>query len=81
MAETNKIPSSTWTAFKKRADPASVSLAVALFVIAFYMSWSCNGSLGAAPRLGYAAFAGFFGLVYVPYALLFKYQKCSTIWK
>ena len=72
---------STWESFKKRADRTSVALTIALFVVAFYMSWACNGSLGAAPRLGYAALAGFFGLVYVPYALLFKYQKCSTVWK
>lgn len=75
-----KITDSTWAAFKKRADPKSVALALALFVVAFYMSWACNGSLGTAPRVGYAFLAGFFGLVYVPYALLFKYKSCSAKW-
>lgn len=72
---------SSWDAFKKRADPTAVALTLALFVIAFYMSWACNGSLGAAPRTGYALLAGTFGLFYVPYALLFKYRSCSAVWK
>ena len=76
-----KTTDSSWNAFKKRADPTSIALGLALFVVAFYMSWACNGSLGTAPRVGYAVFAGLFGLFYVPYALLFKYKECSTVWK
>lgn len=76
----NRIKFNAWEAFKKRADSKSIALALALFIVAFYMSWACNGSLGAAPRLGYAMIAGAFGLFYVPYALLFKYKKCSSAW-
>lgn len=75
-----KITDSTWEAFKKRADPKSVALFVALFVVAFYMSWTCNGSLDAAPRVGYALLAGTFGFFYVAYALLFNYKSCSARW-
>jgi hypothetical protein len=75
-----KITDSTWAAFKKRADSKSVALFVALFVVAFYMSWACNGSLGAVPRFGYALLAGIFGFFYVAYALLFKYKSCSAKW-
>ncbi len=55
-------------------------LNMAISAVAAYMSWMCNGGMTMPMRVFYAFFAFCFGIFYIAYAFLFRFDKCRRNW-
>lgn len=75
-------PAPGWLAFKMDvATIVSIVLSVALGVIAFILSWSCNTALeyNVIIKSVFGTFAFLFGFTYIVLYLLLRWDTCSKI--
>ena len=64
-------------------DPFSFVVSALISAIAIYLSWSCNTAMGygTLEKVLYAFGAGFFGVVYLFYYVLFRSDACKAATK
>lgn len=59
----------------------NVMISITIGIIAFYLSWSCNTSLGynMVVKSIFGTLAFTFGLIYIALYMLFRYDTCKKL--